>query len=282
MLTDEDLFPAGAIELVSVKSLGDKKINEVMMLASALAIASKGAIADVFDRVIEGRRESLPEVSGVVCRDGEGVAGVVDGLSVKIGTRKLMRKDGVVDLPDNDFEEKMARGGNYPYYISINGELCGLFLLRHNNIIDNDNLSYLRRLTRAGVDIYVKTNDPYVTSELVGDLFIIPKKRIYILNSAQKAECDKISRPSKNGESFIAHTNSTAACATALAGCKRVRTRIAYGVLIQILVAVAGVIGLAFFMINQNAIFTTAAVLLGYQVASVILTAIFPRFFSLK
>ena len=282
VLTDEDLFPAGAIELVSVKSLGDKKINEVMMLASALAIASKGAIADVFDRVIEGRRESLPEVSGVVCRDGEGVAGVVDGLSVKIGTRKLMRKDGVVDLPDNDFEEKMARGGNYPYYISINGELCGLFLLRHNNIIDNDNLSYLRRLTRAGVDIYVKTNDPYVTSELVGDLFIIPKKRIYILNSAQKAECDKISRPSKNGESFIAHTNSTAAFATALAGCKRVRTRIAYGVLIQILVAVAGVIGLAFFMINQNAIFTTAAVLLGYQVASVILTAIFPRFFSLK
>ena len=282
VLTDEDLFPTGAIELVSVKSLGERKINEVLMLTSALAIASKGAIADVFDRVIEGRRESLPQVSGMVCRDGEGFAGVVDGLSVKIGTRKLMKKDGVVDLPDKHFEEKMARGGNFPYYISINGELAGLFLLRHNNILDDDNLSYLRRLTRAGIDIYVKTNDPYVTTELISDLFQIPKKRVYILNAAQKAECDKISKPSKNGESLIAHNNSTVAFATALAGCKRVHTRITYGVLLQVAIAVAGVVGLSIFMINQNTDLTTASVLLGYQVASAILTAVFPRFFSLN
>ena len=281
VLTDEDLFPSGAIELVSVKSLGDRKINEVMILTSALAIAAKGAIADVFDQVIEGRRDSLPQVTDVVCRDGEGIVGVVDGLSVKIGTRKLMRKDGVVDLPDKNFEEKMARGGNFPYYISINGELSGLFLLRHNNIIDND-LIFLRRLTRTGIDIYIKTNDPYVTTELVSDLFQIPQKRVYILNAAQKAECDKISKPSKNGKSFIAHNNSTVAFATALAGCKRVRSRISYGVLIQILLTCIGVIGLAFFMINQNTSFTTANMLLIYQFSSMVLTAILPRIFSLK
>ena len=281
VMEDEDLFPEGSVELVSVKALGTRPIDEVMMLTSALAISAKGAFADVFDRMIEGRRESLPHVYGLTCRDGEGIMGEVDGHKLKFGNRAMMKNESAVNLPEEEFENKMLRAGNFTYYISVDGELCALCLLRYNNIVDTDNMQYVRRMTRAGVDMYVSTCDPYITPELISELFSVPKKKVYILNNAQRAAYERVSRPSAEGDSLLAHNNSAAAFSCMMAGVKRVKTRIVYGVLLQILLTVLGVGALSYFMIMASAFSGSVYVLL-YQVAVAICVSFIPRFFSLK
>lgn len=282
VLSDEDLFPSGSIEMVSVKACGGRKINEVMMYAAALCVNAGGAFSDVFDRLIEGRRDELPETRSVVCRDGEGISGTVDGLSVKVGTRELMKKDGCINLPDGEFEQKMLRQGNFPYYISIDGELCGICLLRHNNIVDTDNIRYIRRMIKAGVELYIRTNDPYITPKLIKDLFGISFKSVHILNSMQKEIYDKATRPSENGDSLISNKNSAAAFACSVAGCKRARMRIIYGVFIQIVFVVIGLAATAYFMLTGNSEYTAAWCVLAYQAASMLGVSLIPRLFSLK
>ena len=282
VLTDEDLFPSGSIEMVSVKATGSRKINEVMMYAAALCVNTGGAFADVFDRLIEGRREDLPKTCSLVCRDGEGIVGSVDGSSVKIGTRELMKKDGCIDLPDNEFEVKIIRSGSFPYYISIDGELCGICLLRHNNIVDTDNLEYIRRMVKAGVALYIRTNDPYITPELISDLFNVPKKAVFILNSKQCEAHAAITEPEENGDSLISNNNSAAAFACAIAGCKKVRQRITYSVFIQIVFLVVGVAALAYFWLTGSTEYTSSWCMLAYQAVSMLGVSLIPRLFSLK
>ena len=281
VIEDEDLFPQGSIDLVSVKALGTKQLDEVLMLTAAVAISAKGAFADVFDRMIEGRRESLPCVYALSCCDGMGIEGEVEGYKVKFGNRKYMMNEHSVNLPDEEFDNKMSRAGNFPYYIAVDGELCALCLMRHNNIVDTDNLNYIRRMTRAGVDIYVSTCDPYITPELISELFSVPQKKVYILNNAQRLAYERACRPSENGESLIAHNNSAAAFSCMLAGVKRVKTRIIYGVLLQILLTVLGVCALSYFMIMASAFSGSLYVLIFEAVAS-LSVAIIPRFFSLQ
>ena len=207
--------------------------------------------------------------------------GEIDGHKLKFGNRAMMKNESAVNLPEEEFENKMLRAGNFTYYISVDGELCALCLLRYNNIVDTDNMQYVRRMTRAGVDMYVSTCDPYITPELISELFSVPKKKVYILNNAQRAAYERVSRPSAEGDSLLAHNNSAAAFSCMMAGVKRVKTRIVYGVLLQILLTVLGVGALSYFMIMASAFSGSMYVLL-YQVAVAICVSFIPRFFSLK
>ena len=112
----EELFPAGSVELTGLRAIGDVSIEDVILKSAALAIGAGGPLADVFDKIIDGRRKMLPEIKDIVYEDGLGLSGNVDGKIVRIGNRKLIDSYGIYGLSDTSVEEKANKNGAFVVY----------------------------------------------------------------------------------------------------------------------------------------------------------------------
>ncbi|MBQ7129319.1 MAG: hypothetical protein IJO19_04970, partial [Clostridia bacterium] len=79
-----ELFPAGSIELLSLHAMGDHSIEDIILKSASLTISAGGPLADVFDKIIDGRRKMLFNVTDIVYEDGLGLSGKIDGRTVRI------------------------------------------------------------------------------------------------------------------------------------------------------------------------------------------------------
>ncbi len=281
VMSDEDLFPAGSVDIVSVKKIGDCDINRVIAYVASLTINTPNALSDAFDRMIDGRRDKLPKAKHIICRDGEGIIGSVDDNTVKFGNKKLMQNDGISEFPDDDLEQKALRSGCFPYYVSVNGKLCAVVIMRYSDALDRDE-GDIQRLIDSGVDLFIRTNDPYLTSEFIERLFILPENSVVILSNTQCSAYDTIVVPEENGEASIANLNDASIFARTINGCKRVRSRIMCGVFIQVVLCVLGLAGAIYYTVMGLSDLTSAPIVLGFQAVSALMVSLIPMLYSLK
>lgn len=235
----EDLFPAGSVELLSLRAIGDASIEDIILKSAALTINAGGPLADVFDKIIDGRRKMLPPISDIVYEDGLGLSGRVDGKVVRIGNRKFIDSYGIYGLFDDSIEQKAKNGGFFIVYTAVDDEVCGMFAVKYKSI-DPDIEDSLFELVNNGITIAIKTNDPNITPELIEKVFEIPSDYVVVME-AHTAECyDDIVKPSKNGDGVMAYSGNSSAFAMLITACKKLQKKISVAVLLQVILTILG------------------------------------------
>ena len=271
----EKLFPAGSVEMQNLSALGDISIEDVILKSAALTVNAGGPLADVFDKIIDGRRKMLPPVTDIVYEDGFGLTGNVDGKIVRIGNRKFMDAYGIYGLTDELLEEKAKREGLFIVYSAIEDEVCGMFILKYKSI-DPDIEDAVYNLVANGVTLAIKTNDPNITPELIETVFEIPQEYVLVMEAGTTQWYDEISRPSKKADSLLAYGGRFATLANLIIACKKIETKISVTAIVQTILYVVG-FGFALFcaILGKGFEFINTQNVVLYQLVVTIITMFF-------
>ena len=274
----EDIFPAGAVELLSLRAFGDVSIEDIILKSAALTINAGGPLADVFDKIIDGRRKMLPPISDIVYEDGLGLSGKVDGKMVRIGNRKFIDSYGIYGLSDDSLEAKAKKGGFFVVYTAVEDEVCGMFAVKYKSV-DPDIEDELFDLVENNIAIAVKTNDPNITPELIERVFEIPSDYVVVMESQAAEHYDEITRPAKNGEGTAAFSGNSTAFASLVVACKKLMKKLSAAVIIQILFTVLGfVCAIGCAVLGKGFEYITPLNIIGYQFAVAIIAHLIPSF----
>ncbi len=219
-----EVFPSENILLHGIKTFSGARIDEAILDAAAVSIASGGPLAGVFLRVIENRTNMLQEVDTLLYEQDMGLSGWVGGRRVLVGNRRLLENHGV-DVPSRDYEMRYTKDGRQLVYLSTGGDLCAMFVVSYT--ADPGVEEALHRLTAAGITLLVRTCDPNVTSECVREVFHIDEDMVRILDTAAGRVRDSlVSEEEERAEAVLACNGRLEGLGFALSFCRRLRGRI--------------------------------------------------------
>lgn len=275
-ISSEDIFPAGSVELKSLRAIGDVSIEDVILKSASLGIAAGGPLADVFDKIIDGRRKMLPDVSDIVYEDGFGLTGKVEGKTVRIGNRQFMESYAISHLADESVEIQAKAEGLFVAYTAIEDEVCGMFALKYKSI-DPDIEDAIYDLLSNDIMIAVKTNDPNITPELIQDVFDVPKEYILVMEAHTAESFDNITRPSKKADSTLAYGGRFSTFAQLIVACKKLQVKLSVSTIIQIIFTILG-FGFCMFnaVIGNGFEYISISNIILYQLAVAIITVFIP------
>lgn len=186
LIEAKTLFPADSVKITNIcgydkpKSRGEGKVNidEAIILAASLAVASDSVLADAFFGMLNNKRELLREVSGCVYENNLGVMGWIDRRRVLLGNRRHM-KSHEITVPNMKKEAEANINNDEVIYLAVGGEVCLLFFVHLE--ADPDIRKNVQSLADSGVSLVIKTVDGMITDSEITDLFDIEKSKVKIL-----------------------------------------------------------------------------------------------------
>jgi hypothetical protein len=122
-LDSNDLFPAGTTNMNGMKFFGSRDPDTIIAYACAIITANGGGLVPLFEQLLDSRNGRHYDVDSLRSYGAGGIGGEISGDPVLVGELNFM-KDMGVEIP----EEIRV---NQAVYISIDGELCGLFAITY-------------------------------------------------------------------------------------------------------------------------------------------------------
>lgn len=273
-ISSNDLFPKGAVRLHGIKTFGGRKIDDAILDAAALVCGTGSPLTEIFDMVIQGRRDILPEVDSIVYEEDMGLSGWVGGRRVLVGNRRLMLNHGI-DVPSNDYEARYLRKDRNIVYLSVSGELTAMFIVSY--LFSKKISSSLKMLEKEGVALIVSTSDPNITVPMLSEGFGISENSVKIMSPAESREYTKLRDiPEAKIEAGIAYKGPVNSFLRALTGAMRLNSNIR---LISILQTISILIGFGvvlFFALTGGLEQINALQILCYQLFWVIAIVLVP------
>lgn len=199
LIDAKELFPKTNVKISGVRTFGDQRVDEAILEAAALLSETGGTLGEIFDDVIQSRRDLLPKVDSATYEDGKGISGWVSGHRVLIGNRALLEEHHITP-PSRDFEKKNLVDDKQILYLASGGQLVAMFPLTYKT--DRRRTVELCRLEDNGVSFLVRTCDPNITPELIAHCFQLDKGSINVL-------------PTRLGDVYVRAGENTKAPATA-------------------------------------------------------------------
>lgn len=199
LIDAKELFPKTNVKISGVRTFGDQRVDEAILEAAALLSETGGTLGEIFDDVIQSRRDLLPTVDSATYEDGKGISGWVSGHRVLIGNRALLEEHHITP-PSRDFEKKNLVDDKQILYLASGGQLVSMFPLTYKT--DRRRTVELCRLEDNGVSFLVRTCDPNITPELIARCFQLDKGSINVL-------------PTRLGDVYVRAGENTKAPATA-------------------------------------------------------------------
>jgi P-type Cu+ transporter len=160
--------------------------NELLRLAASLERASEHPLAAAIVAKANELKLKLSEPANFQSTPGQGVRGTVEGKSIAVGNRALMRAIGVFDSKTATWEARYP--GSTSVYVAVDGKYAG-------NIAVADPLKpstpkALRDLKTQGIRLVMLTGDNQATAQEIAQSLGIEDFKAEVL-PAQKAEIVK-------------------------------------------------------------------------------------------
>jgi len=270
-LKDYDLFPTGAVKMNGVKFYGDRDPEEVIAYAAALMDANGGNLAPIFDQLLTSRNGFHYDAENLQFYGNGGIGGEICGEPVLLGTLDFL-KDMGVEVPEGTMVKQAV-------YVSIDGELSGLFALTYTRTkFAAGGLATLSSHRRVIPVIIAR--DFMMTESFLKEKFGIRNRRAIFATRAIQEELDE-KVPAEDAQALALTTQEgLAPKAFAITGARALRTACKLGLLIHIIGGVLGIlIMLALAIVGSTHLLTPIHVLL-YQLvwmAPGLLVSIWPR-----
>jgi hypothetical protein len=235
-----EVFPSESVLLHGIKTFSGARIDEAILDAAAVSIATGGPLSSVFRRVIQNRTDILKEVDTLVYEQDMGVSGWVGGRRVLIGNRRLLENHGV-DVPSRDYESRYTKDGRQVVYLSTAGELSAMFVLSY--VAEPGIAKALKKMCGSGITLLVRTCDPNVTEELICQVYNLDPYYVEVMNAPAGRCYEKlIAEKRDESEAVLASNGRLEGTATGITYCRRLLKSVRFSAISQI---IGGALGLA-------------------------------------
>lgn len=184
------LFGENSCDLHGIKVFNETKLDDAIIYAAAVIIQTKSPLSHVFDDVIIGKQSILPKVDNVVYEDKMGTSAWVYQRKVLVGNRNLLINHGV-QVPKESFERKYTVRGRKAVYLAVNGKIMAMFVVSYS--ADPEIKKELKKLESTGINLIVKSCDPYINEDSIANLFGLPRGYVRVMNYSAARVFDKYS-----------------------------------------------------------------------------------------
>lgn len=241
MIDAKELYPEGSVHMNGIKTFSGRKIDDALFAAAAVMVNAGGAMAGMFDGIIQGNKEEvLPPVESLVYEDEKGLIGWVNNERVLVGNRFLLEKHGI-EPPSIDYERKYRKGGNEILYLASSGELVAMFIIEYS--ANRRVMDALRRMESNGMSLLVRTVDVNITPERISKDFGIYHETVKVLPTALgNIIRDEMIGKEKSEPALIATKGGVVPLGRAVSGCIKAKKNISLSLAIQAIEILLGLL----------------------------------------
>lgn len=251
------LFPPESVKIVNIcgydtpKTRGEGKINidEAIIYAASLAVASDSVLSDALFHILNYKRELLKSVSGCVYENGLGVMGWIDRRRVLLGTRAHMKAHEIT-VPNTKKEAAANKNNDEVIYLAVGGEVCLLFFVRPTP--DPVIRRSVRELAFRDISLVVKTVDGMITAPVISRVFGIDPENVRVLPFEQHDTFDENTKFVSSGSAAVSSDGSFASLANAVNASRAIRDKAAIGNIMQLVGVVLGMLAAIIFSLVSN------------------------------
>lgn len=251
------LFPAETVKIVNIcgydtpKTRGEGKINidEAIIYAASLAVASDSVMADALFHILNYKKELLKNVSGCVYENNLGVMGWIDRRRVLLGTRAHMKAHEIT-VPNTKKEAAANKDNDEVIYLAVGGEVCLLFFVKPtaHPVVRRS----VRELAFRNISLVVKTVDGMITAPIIARVFGIDESRVKVLPYELHGTFDENTKFVSSASAAISSDGSFASLSNAVTASRAIRERANLGNILQFVGVVIACIAMIVFAIASN------------------------------
>ncbi|MEG2924265.1 MAG: hypothetical protein RR848_07325, partial [Oscillospiraceae bacterium] len=183
LVNARDLFPPSTVRLHGIKTFEKERIDLAILYAASIFIESCDTLRDIFLGVIENKTDMLYKTESVGIEPGYGFTAWIEHSRVVLGNRAMMQKHDI-DIPSLDYEMKYTKGERCPIYLAVSGKLFGMFVVSYSP--DEDAMEVVQGLRKSGISLLVKSDDFNINSELITDVYDLPKNSVKVLTGIER------------------------------------------------------------------------------------------------
>jgi len=155
----------GKPKLISVVSAGKWSEDEILRLAASIERGSEHPLAAAILAGAEKRGIKLTEIKDFKSVTGKGIAGKIEGKSIALGNRNLMKQLGVDIDGLAEKVEELGSDGQTVMLVAVDGKATGLIGVA--DPIKESTYEAIKLLRREGIRIVMLTGDSRSTAEAV-------------------------------------------------------------------------------------------------------------------
>lgn len=155
----------GRPELTTLVAVGDLKDNELLSVVAGLEKGSEHPLAAALVRGAEQRGLTIPAAEDFTSVTGKGVTGRVQGATVALGNRAMMRSLDVDVAAYESRAEDLRAEGQTVMFVSLGNHLAGLVGVA--DPIKSSTPAAIRALHAEGLKIVMLTGDSETTARAV-------------------------------------------------------------------------------------------------------------------
>ena len=238
-----DAFEEGGCNLEGMKTYHKMRIDEAILYTASVVIEAGGVLADVFEGVIDGKRELLLPVESLAYEEKLGCSCWIHNHRALVGNRDLLVHHNV-ETPDRELEEKYKQMGKNVIYLAIEGKIAAMFIVVYK--ANQETAKYIRELEKDGLAIFFRTADANITERFLEREFGLPENVVKIINPVAGDMFAKICNEEKDRtDAKIIHDGSAKSMLAALHSAFVVNSFVNSSKLIQLIASVIGVITIA-------------------------------------
>ena len=255
-LNDADLFPTGSIKMNGVKFYGDRNPETVLAYAAALMRVNGGSLAPIFEQLLTSRNGVRFAAENVQFYGNGGIGGEINGEPVLMGTLEFL-KDMGAEIPDGTMVKQAV-------YVSVDGELSGVFALTYNRISQvASGMATLCSSRRIRPVIIAK--DFILTAGFLKEMFGLRPRRTAFPNRADSLALEAKQADPAAPAMALTPQDNLAAVAYAITGSRALRTASRLGLIVHMTGGILGILIMAALAVLGTTALLTPANILMYQ-----------------
>lgn len=230
LMTDNDLFPTGAVRVSGVKVFGDFRDEKVVAYTATLLRVLDCGLTRPFHDLLRSQGAFYREVSGVRYHEG-GISGIIRNQEVLVGTASFMHL--------MDIELPQGLNVKHAVFCSISGQLAGIFAL--NYAMSSAVNPCLSALMFNGTAPVLATRDPNLIPSLLGQKFKLPVDKMEFPPVDRRLELSGREQDHDGTPVALLSREGLAPYCDAVVGGKRLRSATLWGLTFALVSSVAGV-----------------------------------------
>jgi cation transport ATPase len=127
--------------------------------------------------MLDGKEELLKDVSELNIFENKGLSAVIEGERVFIGTTDFLKSCNI-RLPDEDYEQRLARGSKTVLLYAEKGKLTAVFVTSYG--IANSAFSAIGRFESENISVVVYTDDYNIDEDYLAKRLKIKNHEIFV------------------------------------------------------------------------------------------------------
>lgn len=164
--------------------------NRLLSVTAAAEKLSEHPLADAIVAGAAARSLDLPAAGQFEAVPGRGISAVVDGQSIRVGTRRMMEESGADTGPWTGLMQKLEQEGKTAMLVSVDEAIAGIVAVA--DTIKDTSRAAVAKLHEMGIEVIMITGDNKLTAEAIAGQAGIRTVLAEVLPEGKAAEIQRL------------------------------------------------------------------------------------------